>query len=491
MKRNVSSAIKIILRTSLLLISILSCTGVFANPHAPKPEKKKYNVLFIAVDDLNTDVSSYGHPLVKTPNFDRLAKRGVQFNRAYCQFPLCNPSRASLMTGLYPDVIKVYDLVKTFRQTIPDVVTLPQLFKNNGYYAARVGKIYHYGVPGDIGTNGMDDSLSWVQRVNPIGRDKTEENKITNLLPNRGLGSTLAYLAADGTDEEQTDGKVATEAIKLMQQNKSKPFFLAVGFYRPHSPYVAPNKYFDMYPVDKITLPNEPADDLKDVPDAAYFTKPPNWGLDEAKRKEAIKAYYATITFMDAQVGRVLDALDKLGLTDNTIIVLWSDHGYNLGQHGQWMKQSLFENSARVPFIISAPQGVRGKASNRTVELVDIYPTLAELCNLPAAKNLSGKSLVPLLKKPDAAWSKPALTQVQRQKLMGRSIRTERWRYTEWDEGGKAGIELYDEQNDPGEITNLYDNKEYEKVRTDLAKQLHNLTIKTLVEAPSKSETED
>lgn len=474
----------------ILLISLVNCTAAFAHPAGPKPEKK-YNVLFIAVDDLNTDISSYGHPLAKTPNFDRLAKRGVQFNRAYCQFPLCNPSRASLMTGLNPDVIKVYDLAKFFRKTIPDVITLPQLFKNNGYYSARVGKIYHYGVPNDIGTNGMDDSLSWVQRVNPIGRDKTEENKITNLLPNRGLGSTLAYLAADGTDEEQTDGKVATEAIKLMQQNKDKPFFLAVGFFRPHSPYVAPKKYFEMYPLEKITLTNEPADDLKDIPDAAFFTKPPNWGLDEAKRKEAIRAYYAAITFMDAQVGRVLDALDNLKLGDNTIIVLWSDHGYNLGQHGQWMKQSLFENSARVPFMISVPQGVKGKTSGRTVELVDIYPTLAQLCNLPVSKTLSGKSLVPLLKNPDAAWSRPALTQVQRQKLMGRSIRTERWRYTEWDENGKAGSELYDEQNDPGEITNLYNNTAYEKVQTDLAKQLHELTIKTTFEPPSKLKKED
>jgi uncharacterized sulfatase len=330
-----------------------------------------------------------------------------------------------------------------------------------------------------------------VQRINPIGRDKAEESKITNLLPKRNLGSTLAYLAADGTDEEQTDGKVATEAIKLMEQNKDKPFFLAVGFYRPHSPYVAPKKYFDMYSLDKITLPNEPADDLKDIPEAAYFTKPPNWGLDTAKRKEAIRAYYATITFMDAQVGRVLDALDNLKLGDNTIIVLWSDHGYNLSQHGQWMKQSLFENSARVPFIISVPAGQKGKTSGRTVELVDIYPTLAELCKLPAPKNLSGKSLVPLLKNPNAAWNKPALSQVQRQKLMGRSIRTERWRYTEWDEGGKAGIELYDEQNDPGEITNLYNSKEYGKIRRDLAKQLHALTVKTTFEPPSKNSPAD
>ncbi|MEJ7694964.1 sulfatase [Daejeonella sp.] len=422
--------------------------------YAQSAAKKKYNVLFIAVDDLNTDIGCYGHPLVKTPNIDALAKRGIRFSRAYCQFPLCNPSRSSLLTGLNPDVTRVFNNTTFIRENIPDVVTIPQLFKNNGYYSARVGKVFHYGVPGDIGTNGMDDSISWVQRINPKGRDKAEENKITNLIPGRALGSTLAYLTAEGNDEEQTDGKVATEAIKLMQQNKNEPFFLTVGFFRPHSPYVAPEKYFDKYPLDKIVLPQEPANDLEDIPEAAFFTKPANWGLSATKRKEAIRAYFASISFMDAQVGRVLDALDKLKLGDKTIIVFWSDHGYNLGEHGQWMKQSLFEKAARVPLLISVPGGLKGKVSGRTVELVDLYPTLAELCNLPVTQKLSGKSLKPLLLNPDAKWDRPAYTQLVRGKFSGRSIRTERWRYTEWD-GGKAGMELYDEVNDPGEINNL------------------------------------
>lgn len=430
--------------------------------------KKKYNVLFIAVDDLNTDIGCYGNPKVKTPNIDRLARRGVRFSRAYCQFPLCSPSRSSLLTGLNPDEIRIYDLKTFFRDIKPDVITLPQLFKNNGYYSARVGKIFHYGVPGDIGTNGLDDSLSWIERVNPKGRDKAEENKITNLVPGRGLGSTLAFLAADGTDEEQTDGKVATEAIHLMQHNKAKPFFLAVGFYRPHSPYVAPKKYFDLYSVHNMVLPREPANDLEDIPEAAYFTKPPNWGLSEAKRKEAVQAYFASVSFMDAQVGRVLDALDKLKLSDKTIIVLWSDHGYNLGQHGQWMKQSLFENAVRVPLLISVPGWLKGKVSGRTVELVDLYPTLADLCNLPVTQKLSGKSLKPLLLNPDATWNKAAYSQLVRGKIIGRSVRTERWRYTEWD-GGKAGMELYDEQNDPGEITNLADKSKYATTVKQLA----------------------
>jgi iduronate 2-sulfatase len=443
----------------------------FKNPDKPKPAKQKYNVLFIAIDDLNNDISSYGNKFVQAPNIERLAKQGVQFNRAYCQFPLCSPSRTSLMTGLTPDQTKVYDLQAHFRETNPQVVTLPQMFKNHGYYTARVGKIYHYGVPNQIGTNGLDDAPSWQHVVNPIGRDKTEEPMIRNLVKDRSLGSTLAVLAAEGSDEEQTDGKVATEAIKLLEQNKNKPFFLAVGFFRPHSPYVAPKKYFDMYPPEKIQLPQEPADDLNDIPLAALWTKPAHWGLGEQDRRIAMQGYYAAISFMDAQVGRVLDALDRLDLGKNTIVVLWSDHGYNLGEHGQWMKQSLFEKSARVPFIIAAPGFKKGKSSDRTVELLDIYPTLAELCQLPAPKQLAGKSLKPLLQNPGAAWTKPAFTQVTRGKTMGRSVRTERWRYTEWD-GGQAGIELYDHDQDPGEITNLAGKKEQAATEKELARLL-------------------
>jgi iduronate 2-sulfatase len=349
-----NTSMRIFVHVLLLAALTLSSITLFGQN---KPQK--LNVLFIAVDDLNNDLGCYGNTVVKSPNIDRLAARGVRFDRAYTQFPLCSPSRSSLLTGRRPDVTGIYELQTHFRKNLPDVITLPQFFKNNGYHSARVGKIYHYGVPGQIGTNGLDDSVSWAQRINPIGHDKVDEASITNVTPDRGLGSALSWRIENTPDEEQTDGKVATEAIKILEQRKDEAFFLAVGFYRPHTPYVAPEKYFNLYSSDKIKLAEEKPNDLDDVPEAALFTKPPHWGVSEANRREAQRAYYASISFMDAQVGRVLDALDRLKLADKTIIVLWSDHGYNLGQHGQWMKQSLFENSARVPLLL-LHQAIRG-----------------------------------------------------------------------------------------------------------------------------------
>ncbi len=291
---------------------------------SPAHAAKKPNVLFIAVDDMNVDLGCYGSPVVQSPNIDALAARGVKFERAYCQFPLCSPSRTSLMTGLRPDTTRTFDLRYHFRQGLPEVVTMSQMFKNNGYHAARVGKIYHYGNPGDIGTSGLDDAPSWQEVVNPAGRDKTALEPDIERLSKGGLGSSISLLAdKTGKDEEHTDGKVATEAIRLLEAHKDKPFFLAVGFYKPHCPYVAPQKYFDLYPLEKITLPEIAPDYRAGVPAPALSsTNPwPYLGVTPHEARRGKQAYYATISFVDAQIGRVLDSLDKLGLRDNTIVV--------------------------------------------------------------------------------------------------------------------------------------------------------------------------
>ena len=460
------------MRLVITAAALGACQPAAAQPQSPRP-----NVLLIMADDLNDDMATFGQRLVKTPNLDRLAARGVRFDRAYTQFPLCNPSRASLLTGLRPDTTRVHDLQTDFRTILPDAVTLPQMFRRNGYFVARVGKIYHYGNPGDIGTNGLDDAASWDERINPRGIDKDEEGKVVNLTPGRGLGSALAYYASPAGDDQHTDGRVAAETIALMEKNRGRPFFIGAGFYRPHCPFIAPQKYFDLFPLDRIKAPAAAAD--PSVPSAAWSTTPPNWDVSQKGQREAVRAYYASIAFLDANVGRLLDALERLGLTDNTIVVFMSDHGYHLGDKGQWMKQTLFERSSRAPVIV-AGHGVpaRRRATSRIVEFVDIYPTLAEMTGLVPPPNLHGRSLVPLLKNPNAVWDHPALTQVRRGNaatgFMGYSIRTAKWRYTEWDEG-KQGTELYDERADPAEAKNLAPDPKYHSVLADLRRELQRL----------------
>lgn len=461
------------IRTLLCLLALT----VAAPAAAPK-----YNVLHLVSDDLNCALGTYGHPLVKSPNIDKLAARGVRFEKAYCQYPLCNPSRASFMTGLRPDTTKVYENSTHFRETDPNTVTLPQSFQMAGAFAARVGKLYHYGVPTQIGTSGLDDEPSWMQVVNPKGHDKDVEDKIFTLTPGQ-FGGTLSWFA-DEDPAPQTDAIGAAEAIKLLEANKEKPFYLAVGFYRPHTPYVAPKKFFDLYPIDKIELATGPMKDEPGIPEAAYASyKKEQDNLTDDLRKQVLQAYYASISFMDEQVGAVVDAVDRLGLADKTIIVFHSDHGYHLGDHGLWQKQSIWERSARVPLIISVPGSAeKGKACARTVELVDLHATLTDLCGIEAPKT-DGDSLKPLLDKVDAEWSHAAYSQVLRgQQLgtnapkfkdqqkkdkaqgkgkgkkggfMGRSVRNEQFRYIEWGEGGVNGMQLYDMVADPQEATNL------------------------------------
>jgi uncharacterized sulfatase len=440
--------------------------------------RSRKNVLFIASDDLNNCLSCYGHPLVRTPNIDRIARQGVRFDRAYCQFPLCSPSRTSLMTGLAPDTTRVYELQTHFRKTLPDVVTLGQLFQKNGYFAARVGKIYHYGVPGQIGTDGLDDRPSWNVVVNPNGVDHTrEEPLLTNYTPKRGLGSAICFHASEARDEEHTDGIVANEVVRLLEQHRQEPFFLAAGFYRPHVPWIAPSKYFDLYPLNRIELIPFHEGEMRIAPELAYFTRPAHWGMDEKQRREAMRAYYASIAFLDAQVGRVLDTLDRLRLAEDTAIVFWSDHGYQLGEHGQWMKQTLFEPSARVPLLLGGGGvGARGRNCARTVELLDLYPALAEICGLEGVPpDLHGRSIAGLLRNPDAAWDKPAITQVRRANpggaVMGYSIRTERYRYTQWGDG-REGEELYDYRTDRRELRNLASDDRMAGLKAGLRKRL-------------------
>ncbi len=453
------------------LLAAASTPVAFAAERTPEPPRH-LNVLFIAVDDMNNDLGCFGHPLVKSPHIDRLAARGVAFDHAYCQFPLCSPSRSSLLTGLRPDSTRVFDLRYHFRQGLPDVVTLPQMFRQGGYYVARVGKMYHYGNPGDIGTSGLDDKASWMERFNPAGRDKTSlELDVINYTPRRGLGSAMAFIAdPTGTDPEHTDGKVAAETIRLIEQHKDKPFFIGAGFYKPHCPWITPRKYFDLYPLDAITLPKLNPETPRDYPPLALAsTRPwPYLGISPAQARECKRAYYAAISFVDAQIGRVLDAVDRLGLRHNTIIVFWSDHGYHLGEHGLWFKQSCFEESARVPFIIVVPgQKTAGKTCHRIVELLDIYPTLADLTGLTPPKGLQGVSLRPLLWDPAASWTRPAYTQVQRNTVPGHSVRTERWRYTEWG-FDRDGQELYDQENDPQELHNLAADPKHAAVVVDM-----------------------
>lgn len=453
----------------------------------------KPNVLFLISDDLNNYLGCYGDPRAKTPNIDKLAARGVKFERSYCTFPLCGPSRNSMLTGLYPNSSGIITNGQVFRQTVPSQVSLPQAFRLAGYFAARIGKLYHYNVPNSMGTNGHDDPGSWEMELNPAGVDRLEEQgKIFTLTPGQ-FGGTLSWYASPKSEEHHTDGLMARDAEWVLERcarQKDRPFFLAVGFFRPHTPYVAPKvPFYDFY--QEAEMPVHPPVDQNppEVPEAALgsYKKEQDKLTDELRRK-AVHAYYASISFLDMQVGRVVDALDRLRLAENTIIVFTSDHGYHMGEHGLWQKQSLFEGSSRVPMLIVAP-GIAGKGSvvKTPVSHLDLYPTLTDLAGIKAPANLQGQSLVPMLKDPSAIGRGWALTQVARggglkrpgvakqraaenKQFFGYSLRTPRWRYTEWDEG-KAGSELYDHDADPKELKNLASKPEHAATVAELSAQ--------------------
>jgi iduronate 2-sulfatase len=449
-----------------LLAGLMLLAGLACDPAVAAEAARRPNVLFIVSDDLNTMLGCYGDPLAKTPAIDRLARRGMRFERAYCSFPLCGPSRNSFLTGLYPNSTGILTNAQIFRQSIPKHVSLPQAFRRAGYFAARIGKLYHYNVPRSIGTSGHDDPASWELELNPAGVDRLEEEpEIVTLRPGQ-FGATLSWYASPQPDARHTDGMLAADAEWVLERcahDTSRPFFLAVGFFRPHTPYVAPaDPYFGWHPAETMPVVTGIEADQADLPAPALDSFHKEEGaLTDDQRRRCRQAYNASISFMDAQVGRVLAALDRLGLAEDTIVVFTSDHGYHMGEHGLWQKRSLFEESARVPLVIAGP-GVKqaGSVSSAPVSQVDLFPTLAELCRVSMPGNLQGQSLVPLLENPFEQGRGWALTQVTRsrdkERYFGYSLRTARWRYTEWDEG-RAGRELYDHEADPAELTNLAD----------------------------------
>ena len=469
---------KTVSKIIFLFFFIFSC-----NTKNDKINNEKLNVLFIVADDLNCAIGAYGDPQAITPNIDKLAKKGLIFTDAHNQYPHCGPSRVSFMTGLYPDQTKSKSLRLYVRQTIPDVVTLGEKLIKENYHSARVGKIYHYHNPRDIGTAGHDDPFTWNRTVNPWGRDKREEYKI-NTLQEGAYGGTLSWLQADGTDEEQTDGIGANETIRFLDEfaKTGENFFLAYGLFRPHTPYVAPKKYYDMYNVEDFYIPESNEEYLKTIPIPAAQSvrekKVQNY-LDQDLAKEIKHAYYATTSFVDAQIGRVLDKLEETGLDKNTIIILTSDHGYHLGEHGHWQKRTLFNHATRVPLIFSGP-GVNNKKGNvdDPVELVDLYPTIMDMLNIDPPKFLSGRSLKPYLSGDRTQIRYNALTELRvwtpNGTAQGYSLKTKDHRLTKWLYNDNLDFELYDLTNDKSELNNLGNDSDYQKVKDSLKIIINN-----------------
>ncbi len=448
-------------------------------------ETKPLNVLFIAVDDLRPEANASGSALIKTPNLDRIAARGTTFDRAYCQQAVCSPSRSSLMTGRRPDATRVWDLETHFRTALPDAVTVAQHFKNQGYHSQGMGKIFH---------GGFDDAPSWsvpwqTPKAPPYGSAEAMKLQSTNV-DQKGRGRGPAYESADVADDTFVDGKTARLAARTLADLKKqgKPFFLAVGMARPHLPFVAPKKYWDLYDPAKIYVPEFrklPAGAPKFVGHTngelgSYAGMPKSGVVDEATARTLRHGYYAAISYMDAQVGLLLDALEKEGLAQNTVVVLWGDHGWQLGEHGLWHKHTNFEVAVRAPLLISVPgQKAAGRRSASLAEFIDLYPTLADVCGLPIPKELEGVSLRPVLDDPAAKVRPVAISQYPRndagESLMGYSIRDDRWRLTLWRDRADNSIhatELYDEVGDPHETVNVAGKPEHAEVVARLAKFL-------------------
>jgi len=442
------------------LFVALALTLLAAGAPAADPPKK-LNVLFLMSDDMRPELGCYGHPMVKSPNLDALAKAGVRFDRAYCQYPLCNPSRASMLTGRHPTTTGVLDNTIYFRDAHADWVTLPEHFKANGYVSLRTGKIFH---------GGIDDTQSWTEG----GEVRKKPEVVKKVDPKERQKQSDRIVVLEGDGETHNDYRTADRAIQLLQKHKDKPFFLACGFTKPHSPPTAPKKFLEMYDAAAVKLPVNFA--AKPAPPAGFpkLSITGNGDLfigrdaSEAEAKEMIRAYYASTSWTDWNVGRVVAELDKLGLRDSTVIVFWGDHGYHLGEMGKWAKHgSLFEVGTRVPLIVVAPGAKKGVAAG-PVQALDIYPTLCELCGLKPPTGLEGHSLKPLLDDANAKWDHAAYTVAGNRKNLGVGVRTAKYRYAEWADG-QNGAMLFDAVADPHELKNLADDPAFAKVRDELS----------------------
>lgn len=404
----------------------------------PVITSERLNVLLITLDDLNTSLGCYGNPIVKTPNIDRLAGQSVRFNRAYSQFSLCNPSRTSFLSGRRPETTGVLANKTPSRIRLRDEAFLPEHFRNHGYFTARVGKIAHDRQP---------DPITW-----DFAKNVKPPKEPDPPCPPRKPG----WCPKDTNDQDEPDGIIARQVVSLLRENRERTFFIAAGFGRPHGPWFVPRKYFDLYPVKSIPLPQGKFED----------------GMTKRERREARAAYYASVSFVDAQIELILDALDELDLSEKTIIILTSDHGFHLGEHGVWDKKTLFEEVARVPLIISVPGKPAGITLSQMVELVDLYPTLTALCGLPTPDGLEGTSFVPLLSDPSLVWKKAVFTSSIRSKRspLEHAVRTDRYVYMERDDGTLP--RLFDRKSDPGEVVNLADNPAHQETLASMKRLL-------------------